>query len=286
MFHDGGRVNKILFALRAISKSITQRANCPYCRSRDTHLVERKHYVLQLRRCSACHLSYRFPKDNTAGNHRFYQKAYRQSTVTDLPSLAEIPFHISNRFQDVGRDLSEHLKAIQMIAPGGGKLLDYGCSWGYCVYQFQQAGYDATGFEVSRPRVEYGQKALQVNLTSEITSLPDASFDVIYSAHCMEHIPNPDIPMRQFQRLLRPGGHLFIYVPNCGGEEAEKLGVGWGPMIGEKHVLALTPRFFAFNLPKYGFQLQFSSSPYSRPPQEYAHADLRGEELLVIGTHV
>jgi 2-polyprenyl-3-methyl-5-hydroxy-6-metoxy-1,4-benzoquinol methylase len=278
-------MDKTSFALKSILKSIAQRSNCPYCGSRDTCLMERKHYVLQLRRCRACHLCYRFPKDDTAENNIFYQEDYQQNTVTDLPPLAELPAHIANRFKDIGRDLTEHLKTIKSIAPVG-KLLDYGSSWGYCVYQFQQAGYDAQGFEISRPRVEYGQKMLGVHLTSDIASLPDASFDVIYSAHCMEHIPNPDIPLRQFQRLLKPAGHLFIYVPNCAGEEAQRLGVAWGPMIGEKHVLALTPSFFDFNLPKYGFHLQFSSSPYNQPPREYNHADLQGEELLVIGVRI
>jgi len=278
-------MDKISFALKSILKSIAQRSNCPYCRSGDTRLVERKHYVLQLRRCRACHLRYRFPKDDTTENDRFYQKDYQQSTVTDLPLAQELPVHIANRFRDIGRDLTDHLKVMQPIAPAG-RLLDYGSSWGYCVYQFQQAGYDAMGFEISRPRVEFGQEMLRVNLTSHIASLSDASFDVIYSAHCLEHIPNPDIPLRQFQRLLKPGGHLFIYVPNCAGEEAQRLGVAWGSMIGEKHVLALTPSFFDFNLPKYGFKLRFSSSPYNHVPQEYSRADLQGEELLVIGTRM
>lgn len=278
-------MGQLSFAFKCVLKSITQRSNCPYCENSDTRLIERKHIILQLRRCRRCHLRFRFPKDDIAQNENFYQESYQQSTVTDLPPESAVPAHIANSFQDVGRDLTEHLATIKSIAPTG-KLLDYGSSWGYCVYQFREAGYDAQGFEISRPRVNYGRKVLDIPLTSDIDQLPDASFDVIYSAHCLEHIPNPDIPLKQFRRLLKPGGHLFVYVPNCAGENAERLGVKWGPMIGEKHVLALTPSFFNFNLPKYGFDVQFSSSPYGSSPKRYETAVLTGEELLIVGTRI
>ena len=245
--------------------------------------MERKHLVLQLRKCEACKLQYRFPKDDAAENYHFYQDAYRESAVTDLPAASEVPHHVATSFRKIGLDLTDRLKTITAIAPIG-RLIDYGSSWGYGVYQFRKAGYDAYGFEISRTRVEFGRKALQVELSDSIASFPDTSFDVVYSAHCLEHIPNPDSALRQFARLLRPGGHLFIYAPNCGGAEARKLGVRWGQMIGEKHVSAFTAEFFHRNLPKYGFQeVQFVSSPYSSRPQKYEAASLEGEELLVTG---
>lgn len=275
-------MSKLAFATRSLYKSLIQAPNCPYCDNKSTSLVERKHTILQLRKCGRCKVQFRFPKDDSTENDKFYQEDYKQNTVTDLPAEAEIPHHIATSFREVGRDLTEHLQTIKAIAPTG-KLLDYGCSWGYCVHQFRAAGYEASGFEISRPRVEFGRTKLGVTLSDSIDAFPDKSFDVIYSAHCLEHIPNPDIALSQFQRLLRPGGHLFIYVPNCGGAEAHRLGVKWGPMIGEKHVLALTAEFFNLNLPKYGFDVQFGSSPYAAPPQRIETAELEGEELLVVG---
>ena len=103
----------------------------------------------------------------------------------------------------------------------------------------------------------------------------------------MEHIPNPAVCFRQFKRLLRPGGKLFTFVPNCAGEPARKLGVNWGPMINEKHVLALTPEFFDRNLTSYGFSVEVASSPYNLAPRKYKDGLLLdGEELLAIGTRI
>jgi len=276
---------KLKFLARTLGKYATlQPATCPYCNSDQTIILEWKNVIWQLRRCNECTLNFRFPKDDSGENVSFYQKRYRQENVTDLPREEDIPLHISRNFKGVGRDLTTHLKTIRSVVPNG-CVLDYGCSWGYGVYQFSQAGYQATGFEISRPRVEYGRKALKVDLTSDIATLPSRKFNAIYSSHVLEHIPDPKTSLMAFQRLLKPGGKLFLYVPNCSGDQAKRLGVKWGQMINEKHVLALTAEFFHENLPRHGFSTEFSSSPYREPPQPYETDRVpSGEELLVVGT--
>jgi 2-polyprenyl-3-methyl-5-hydroxy-6-metoxy-1,4-benzoquinol methylase len=261
-----------------------QSTNCPHCRSNATRRVEWKMGIWQLRECSACSLRFRYPKDETEENRTFYQDQYEQENVTNLPREEDLPSLIERRFEGVGRDLTTHLKTIQPIVPRG-SFLDYGCSWGYGVYQLQQAGYEAVGFEISQPRVQYGKRMLGVELTSDLDSLDPGAFDAIYSAHVLEHVPTPKVALTAFQKLLKPGGKLFLYVPNCLGEDAKRLGTRWGQMINEKHVLALTAEFFAKNLPSYGFSTQFSSSPYEKPPRPFTEDwDWRGEELLVVAT--
>ena len=275
-------MSKLKFLGKLLAKqAMLQNSACPYCNSKQTVCLQRKRLLIQLRSCKQCYLMFRYPKDDGNENKRFYQRQYQQPTVTDLPKKEDIFKHIATRFADVGRDLTEHFKTIQALAPSG-RVLDYGCSWGYCTYQFQEAGYEAVGFEISQPRVEYGRALLGVNLTSSLDDLADSSFDIIYSAHVLEHIPNPNISFKSFQRLLKPGGILFLYVPNCASEPARRLGVDWGPMINEKHVLALTADFFQRNLPPYGFSVQCSSSPYSQSLDSKASLPLDGEELMVV----
>jgi len=47
-------------------------------------------------------------------------------------------------------------------------------------------------------------------------SLPfaDETFDVVYSANVLEHTQNPEQVLREAVRVLRPGGALYIELPN------------------------------------------------------------------------
>ena len=42
----------------------------------------------------------------------------------------------------------------------------------------------------------------------------DAQFDFVHSSHCLEHIRNPEIALKNWLRILRPGGHLIVMVPD------------------------------------------------------------------------
>lgn len=263
--------------------------NCPFCGSHGTSLVQRKKIFLELRRCEHCALMYRYPKDDLQNNVAFYQSAYEQDETTDLPSKDALARLLANNFRGTSLDFSEKIDLIKRIALVG-RLLDYGCSWGYAVHQFRRAGFDAVGFEISAPRAEYGRTQLGVDIVDNfaaLDNLPDAAFDVIYSSHVFEHLPDLKQPLATFRRLLKRSGIVVIFVPNAGGRKARELDVGWGPMIGEKHGLALDANFFARNLPTYGLAPKFGSTPYDSPLVDYESREqaarvLTGDELLVV----
>jgi SAM-dependent methyltransferase len=39
-------------------------------------------------------------------------------------------------------------------------------------------------------------------------------FDFVYSSHCLEHMHNPKVTILDWWKLVRPGGYLFILVPD------------------------------------------------------------------------
>lgn len=41
----------------------------------------------------------------------------------------------------------------------------------------------------------------------------DATFDYVHSSHLLEHIEEPEIAVRNWWRVLKPGGYLLIMVP-------------------------------------------------------------------------
>ena len=42
---------------------------------------------------------------------------------------------------------------------------------------------------------------------------PGNSFDIIYCSHVLEHVPNDLEAMREFKRVLKPGGWALLVVP-------------------------------------------------------------------------
>ena len=44
--------------------------------------------------------------------------------------------------------------------------------------------------------------------------LPDATLDYLCSSHVLEHLPNPLVALHEWHRVLRPGGSLYLVVPD------------------------------------------------------------------------
>ena len=57
----------------------------------------------------------------------------------------------------------------------------------------------------------------RIDLVSDITSIPvpPASFDVVLCSEVFEHIPDPVAAVREFARVLKPGGMLILTAPFC-----------------------------------------------------------------------
>ena len=107
--------------------------------------------------------------------------------------------------------------------PAGSRILDAGagelaykhfCSHlDYVSQDFAQ--YDGKGNASGLQMGTWDQSNLDI--ISDITSIPekDASFDAIMCIEVFEHLPDPLGAIKEFARLLKPGGHLIITAPFC-----------------------------------------------------------------------
>ena len=70
----------------------------------------------------------------------------------------------------------------------------------------------------AQPHIDYLSAdlfAVNAMVKMDITDIqyPDDSFDVIYCSHVLEHVPDDRKAMREFRRVLRPGGWAILQVP-------------------------------------------------------------------------
>lgn len=66
--------------------------------------------------------------------------------------------------------------------------------------------------------------------------VPDATFDFVHSAHCLEHVMDPFVALHHWWRILRPGGHLIVMVPD---EDLYEQGV-WPSAYNHDHKRTFT----------------------------------------------
>ncbi len=107
--------------------------------------------------------------------------------------------------------------------PTGSSVLDAGAGETkyrkYCehlVYKSQDFGkYDGKGDQVGMQTKTWDQTKLDYVCDIASIPAPDASFDAILCVEVFEHIPNPEEALREFERLLKPGGKLILTAPFC-----------------------------------------------------------------------
>src|SRR6266852_1539900 len=106
---------------------------------------------------------------------------------------------------------NETAKVRDRIAPFvTGRGLDLGC--GFWKLKVPKTGKDfCLGVDMA-----YHGTAPDVDVNCDVTNLDlftSESFDYIYSSHTLEDMPYPEAVLKEWWRLIKPGGRLILYLP-------------------------------------------------------------------------
>jgi 2-polyprenyl-3-methyl-5-hydroxy-6-metoxy-1,4-benzoquinol methylase len=99
------------------------------------------------------------------------------------------------------------------------RLLDVGCGSGWYLAQMRDLGWRVMGVEMDPQAAKVARECRQLRVfvgTLEEAQFPEGSFDTITMSHVLEHVPDPTALLKECYRLLSPGGHLILVVPNLG----------------------------------------------------------------------
>jgi SAM-dependent methyltransferase len=213
---------------------------CPLCGSTGS---EAWHTLGQwpLRRCHDCGLGRLDPQPSAAELDRLYGAAYFDGRQ---------PLDESRAASQMGRSFARRLRLIRRFTKSG-QLLDAGCGEGKWLAFARDAGFDASGFDVS------ADAAVRAGLNVVVGPMGAAPvqgpFDVITAWHSLEHTPNPLAALRWLNSLLKPGGLLVVEVPNCESDDARHLGESWDGWQPPFHLWHFAPATLRRALAQTGF---------------------------------
>ena len=273
-----------LYLLGGAWRRLIGRALCPCCSGVASRTIDRKlfHSLLE---CAKCGVLHRYPVEHSSEMAEFYQTAYDEpGFASEVPEMAVLQRLLAENFRGSSKDFSRQVEILHALGlKNGQSLLDFGSSWGYAIHQFRQAGFVAEGFELSRPRAAFGR---QIGL--EITSEPPGEgrqFDMVYSCHVLEHVPNPLATLRRMLQWVKPGGWVVAQTPNGSQSFRQADPVAFHRLWGRVHPFLLTGEFVSRCFPDYPCYVSCDDRPevVQQWNQVSRHiGDLRGSNLFFV----
>jgi SAM-dependent methyltransferase len=115
----------------------------------------------------------------------------------------------------------EFVQKVSRQVEKGSKILDVGA--GLCPYKkyFQEANYISQDFCLNGDNMNWDFS--HIDIKSDLHNIPveNESFDYILCMSVLEHIRYPQRAFKEFSRILKNKGRLFITVPLTAGEHHE-----------------------------------------------------------------
>lgn len=102
--------------------------------------------------------------------------------------------------------------------PTPGSILVVGCGSGLEAGAMARAfGAETHGIDICESFEfdhEGSRPAILTYMDARSLDFPSDRFDLVYSFHALEHIPDPKRALAEMSRVLRPGGHFIVGTPN------------------------------------------------------------------------
>ena len=201
------------------------------------------------------------------------QVIYTKPTLIPLDNpyekhSAEEYFHLHD--SQIKTNTGEYLAAFaEEVLGTKGKMLEIGCGRGELLLGALNRGWSVYGIEMTEEFAEVARsKGIDIERSSveQSKSLHHQTYDVILLAAILEHLYDPISILNKVHAALRPGGLVFIDVPNersltmrIGNCYMRLRGRDWtvnlSPTFSPFHVVGFSPKSLAAVLTSTGFRV-------------------------------
>jgi 2-polyprenyl-3-methyl-5-hydroxy-6-metoxy-1,4-benzoquinol methylase len=218
---------------------------CPSCGQKNiVSILSSEDYTVSHKRfdiweCKNCTL--RFTQNVPAADEisPYYQSENYISHSDTNKGLINTLYHkVRNRTLVQKRKMIQKLTGKSM-----GNILDVGGGTGAFLNTMQQAGWQTTGLEPDETARRKALELYNLNLESsgKLFSLPPQSFDAITMWHVLEHVHELHAYIKKLKELLKPGGKLFIAVPNYTCYDEKTYKEFWAAYDVPRHLYHFSP---------------------------------------------
>ena len=219
---------------------------CPACKSSNIKkALSAKDYTVSnemfsIWECSNCTLRFTQDVPNATDIGPYYQSSAYISHSDTKEGLI-------NRLYHVVRDITLKSKCNlvkQYTRLQKGNLLDIGAGTGAFANTMQQANWQVTGLEPDENArlVATNKYSLNLQDASAIYELEANQFDAITMWHVLEHVHDLPGYLEKFSSILKPGGQLFIAVPNYTSYDAQLYKEYWAAYDVPRHLYHFSPQ--------------------------------------------
>lgn len=235
---------------------------CPSCHSDQIEPVFQAedytvtHETFPIWQCVPCGLRFTQDVPDAAAIGVYYRSEEYISHSNTTKGLINSLYHMVRRQTLVDK---RHL-ILSATRTRQGKLLDIGAGTGAFVAYMQQHGWEVTGLEPDETARKCAVDDHKVQLldTSSLFSLPAGSYDAITLWHVLEHVHDLHPYIEQLKTLIKPGGRIFIAVPNYTAYDATVYGPAWAAYDVPRHLYHFSPDAMERLLTSHGLQLHYN----------------------------
>jgi SAM-dependent methyltransferase len=232
-----------------LADRLARTIDCPLCGSSDhAPLFEKQGFTFV--RCRECRLVFVNPQVR----EDVVLSEYRTAETNDLW------FDVLTSERQLALDREKFGEVLDLLEPyrGAGRLLDVGCSIGLFLDLARERGWAGVGIEfapraLAHARDHYGLEVLDVPL--EEAGFEPESFDAVGLLSVLEHTNEPRRMLADVVRVLRPGGAVYIVVPNVESLACRVLHERARTFDGRNHLVYFSPSTLRDCLDRCGFDV-------------------------------